>query len=497
MLFYFLLCCAVHGKTLTFICMVYFRTLLSPTLYTEHDGSYRGLDGAMHAGRSGRAQAVPGAGAETGPDARRRAYRHGYFSDLSLWDTFRTTLPWQLLTRRDLAGGVLASLSAMTAHGGVGTNATVGVFPRWPLGAVETGCMVGLHGGAFVLEALLKTDLARDPDLGVDVVGMQRALLRQATRAGAVVLGRTEVEFYLANGWVPAEADPIQEHDGKPASLTLSYAFDDFVLAGLSVIVGDGESAAAAMLRSRNYRTQWSAARQITCPRGAAGDLQCPKDAENSFGIFTEGNANQWSLFVGQDPVGLAALYPTAGAFQASLESFVELSLPPLEAKGEGPPNPYFWAGNEIDLMAPYLFSAGVPGVDCTCTQAWVRRLLPLHYSTATDGLPGNDDYGALSAWLLFSALGVYPQAGTTRYFLGSPSVAEGSVRLWGGEDGAALVVRALNNTQDNVYVSKLLVNGVEHSSTFVEHSALWNGGRGSLLEFFMSSEPVSELCKQ
>ena len=367
---------------------------MSPTIFSEADGSYVGLDKKVHSLKD-RADCI-------GNDCF-----DAYYSDFSLWDTFRTVLPWQLLIKPAMASAVIRSLSLMTEERG-------GVFPRWPLGTVETGCMIGLHGGSFVLESLLK-----ESEMGsyVNITSIQTALLAQATDPDAV-MGRSDVEWYLTEGYVSYECEPL-EPDGKPASLTLSYAFDDYILSGLSEYVGDLNSAASAKERSFNYKNLFDPTMQLMCPRSRdTGELVCPPDGngKEAWSMFTEGDAFQWTYFVPHDPEGLLKLFSSPTAFQNNLEKFFQDSVDFDEEShfGESFPNPFFWAGNEINLMHLYLFD--LAGLDCTRTQYWTRQMLPLHFSTEPNGIPGNDDYGTMSAFLLFTAIGIYPQAGTTRY---------------------------------------------------------------------------------
>ena len=83
-------------------------------------------------------------------------------------------------------------------------------------------------------------------------------------------------------------------------------------------------------------------------------------------------------------------------------------------------PDVGYWAGNEPDILAPWLFVFG----GCAYhTQYWTRWLVDHKYSALPDGIPGNDDYGTMSAWLVFASLGFYPLSGAPLYIIGSPSL--------------------------------------------------------------------------
>lgn len=209
-----------------------------------------------------------------------------------------------------------------------------------------------------------------------------------------------------------------------------------------------------------------------------------------AWNYFTEGDAWHYTWFVPHDPKGLVGLFPTPSSFNDALLSFFEKHVPFHEKLGSAAPNPYFWAGNEHDALAPWLFNYGP---NCTNTQYWTRRATHMHFSATPHGIPGNDDYGAMSSWVLFASLGFFPQAGSTRYLIGSPRVDRASLTLrrMGGKT-SLLDIITYNNSPDNVFVAKLLVNGVELKEPFVERSVLVAGAK---LEFFMQSEPTSGLC--
>jgi putative alpha-1,2-mannosidase len=295
---------------------------MSPTKYSEPvDGAYVGLDQNVHY-PSPAADAGNGNGngnSDDGGDSvrdggssmkKQHTRTHAYYSDLSLWDTFRTTLPWQLLTRRDVSANILWSLEQMT-------TAQEGVFPRWPLGSVETGCMIGSHGSSFVYDAVLRGLNSKDV---FNLTVITEALLKQTTfipdentdpESIPYLLARSDVQHYLEEGYVSLEASPLYERDGEPASLTLSYAYDDYVLGNLceaeaashpsrSKSGGTTDACESVKARGGNYKHLWSAADAIMCPRsGQTGALSCPADpaALEAWGMWTEGDAYQWSYF--------------------------------------------------------------------------------------------------------------------------------------------------------------------------------------------------------
>jgi predicted alpha-1,2-mannosidase len=138
--------------------------------------------------------------------------------------------------------------------------------------------------------------------------------------------------------------------------------------------------------------------------------------------------------------------------------------------------------GNEPAHHVAYLYNfAGQPWK----TQQRVRMILKNQYKPAPDGLGGNDDCGQMSAWYLFSTLGFYPVApGSAMYQLGSPAISKAVIQL---ENGKTFTVEASNQSDKNVYVQKVLLNGKQMEQPAISHEDIMNGGT---LVFFMTDKP-------
>lgn len=447
---------------------------MTPTIYSESGGIYLGLDKTIHNVTSDREQKQYASGEDP------LGLSMAYFSDLSLWDTFRTMLPWQLLVNEGVSVGILRSMEDMVA--------TNGAFPRWPLASTESGCMIGMHGAAAVVEGLQK-----GYESYFNASGIQAAMLAQATVPGAPN-GRTNVQFYLDHGYVPTESSDVA------ASVTLSYAFDDFLLAEISDLLGETSTATEARIRSKNYQNIWSKERELMCTRSEAGELHCPIDpiGPQSWNMYKEGDAYHWLYFVPHDMEGLINLFRTKNDFQKSLELFFENHIASHEKVGSFLPNPYFWAGNEVCHHTLWFFNS----INCTRSQYWSRKIIPMHFHATPYGLPGNDDYGAMSTYLLFTSLGIFPLAGTTKYFIGSPSITFSKIILkdLNGQMKGSLIVIAYDNSDSNVYVQKLLINNIEYKESVIEHDYLLSNmdTNGEIkLEFFMGNSSISSLCSE
>ena len=139
-------------------------------------------------------------------------------------------------------------------------------------------------------------------------------------------------------------------------------------------------------------------------------------------------------------------------------------------------PDTYYWHGNEPDILTPYYFDfAGRPDL----TQKWVRWAMRTKYDDTPHGLDGNDDAGTLSAWYVFSAMGLMPLAGTDQYLIGSPPFRRLTMKRPEGD----LVVVAENASPENAYVQSVTLNGEPLAEPFLRHADL---AGGAVLRFVM-----------
>ena len=441
------------------------RTKLTPARYDE-GGFYLGFDNTVRNVFAEREAAYSSSSSD--PNSSPAFWA---LSDFSLWDTFRTQNPWLLLTDEPFSVGMLRSFAEITSQ--------LGVFPKWTSSNRERGCMVGYHGAALIADAV-KSNISGE-NFGLKT--MYDSLLAQATVEGHQG-GRQDLAHYLSQGYVSAEASD------KAAPLTLTYAYDDYILGVLASSLNEDDVADASFSRALNYKNVFNASRAVMCPRTEAGAFACPK-SDMSWNSYIEGNDLQWTYFVPHDVEGLIDLHESHAKFDEKLESFLADHIEYEEKFGSAVPNPKYWAGNEVDLQAVWMFAYGQ---NCSRTQFWSRSLTNMHFHSTANGIPGNDDYATMSAWLVFASLGLYPQTGTTNYYIGSPRVKNATLMLkkFGGAPDAKLEIVTYDNSKDNVYVKELIVNGEKYNSAIIDKAVL---SAGAKLEFFMSAEPVSGLC--
>ncbi len=404
-----------------------YRSFLMPNLYTEVGGHYRGIDGELH-----------------------QSDDYDFYSDLSLWDTFRTLHPLMNLISERHARDFAISIQKMIEHGGA--------VPRWPLAGNYTNTMIGSSADITVAETYLKgiTDF--------DAESMYQAMKRQAMEArpdGARGPWRSGIEDYVALGYVPDEV-----------SETLEYSYDDWALSLLADALGHTADAAMFQDRGQSWKRLWSDEHDLILPRDSAGNFPASIDDRTHGGPYVEGNALQWSWYVPHDGAGLREAFGSDDAFVQKLREFFDKSTTLVYVE-EGAhhilPDTYYWHSNEPVIHAAYLFN-DVDRPDLA--RHYARVALDTQYRDAPDGLPGNDDSGTMSAWYVFAAMGFYPIAGGTEYWLGQPIFRRVVLTLPDGE----LEIRA-PEASDGIDLPAITIDGESVVGRF-DHSQIRSGAR-------------------
>ncbi len=413
-----------------------FRALTMPTTFSDVNGDYLGFDKLQH-----------------------RAEGFQYYTDMSLWDTFRTAHPLYTLLIPKRHRDMLVSLVLMATQGG-------GTLPRWPAGGGYTGSMFGAPADVVIAEAWLKG--IRDFDVEVAYEAMRAAAL-QPKPSGANFSPREDIDQFIRFGYCPS--DTMSEAVAK----TLEYSCADAAIGRLAAALGHDADAALFTQRSLNYRNVWNPHTQYFQPRDSSGNFSTPLKplllTYVDFGRkytddFVEGSALQWRWAVPHDAAGLVALFSSPDYFVDELNEFFTKS--PAEVGTL--PNGYYWHGNQPDIHAVYLFNAaGRPDL----TQQWVRWILKHKYGEGPNGLDGNDDGGTLSAWYVLSSLGLYPVPGSERYELGCPIWKRAVVQLGDKE----LEIIADDLPLDRTHFDRVEMNGLPLDRWWISHSELLQGG--------------------
>ncbi len=423
-----------------------YHSLQMPTLFNDVNGDYLGFDKKIH-----------------------QTTDFHYYTDLSLWDTFRTIHPLFNLIAPLEQRDMMVSLVKMCEQGGV--------LPRWPSGGGYTGSMLGASADIVITEAYLK---------GIRNFDVETAY--QAMRKAALGIAPKREGFNPRDGMADCLKYQYCPEDlmDKSVSKTLEYAYADDAISKLAAALGYTEDAKLFAAHSQFYRNIWNPETQYFHPRNTAGEFTKKfkplkltyLDFDHEYTeAYVEGSALQWRYALFFDPQGLISLFKSKEYFVNELNDFFALSDP---KRGTFSPGSYYWHGNEPDLHSAYLFNdAGRPDL----TQKWVRWILENKYGAGYEGIDGDDDAGTLSSWYVWSSLGIYPVAGSDIYQIGAPLFQQTEVKV----GDKILTIVSDNYASENKYVSKVWLNDVLLDRFWLNHSEIIQGGT---LRFEMSDKP-------
>lgn len=414
-----------------------YHSHLAPTLLSDVDGQYLGVD------------------------HRPATSARGYYTTLSLWDTFRAVKPLYTILNPQLSRSIAET---MLDH-----HDRQGYLPMWTAWGNETHAMIGNHAIPILTEAVLK---------GIEGVDPQRAweAVRESSR---VDHHGSPFSMLEAHGYFPFGQTPWS------VSQTLEVAYDDACAAKLARHVGAVEDAEHLEKRSLAYRGLFDRETRAMRPRLPTGAWLTPFSPESieHGSAYKEGNALQYTWFAPHDVGGLAELFGSQEAMADRLDWFFRASPESASAVHDVTGFLGHYAhGNEVSHHAPYLFNRlGRP----ERTQQLVAELRDRYYSDRPDGLVGNEDCGQLSAWYVLGALGFYPiDPCSLEYDLGVPSFDYARVQLPGGK---VLVVTAEGVTQGRRRVERVTLNGRLLPDWRLDHADLMAGGE---LKFEMEEGP-------
>jgi predicted alpha-1,2-mannosidase len=404
-----------------------YHMLIHPNIASDVNGEYQGFRGSGPRQIAGRAQ----------------------YSVFSLWDTYRTVHPFLTLVYPARQLEMVQSMLEMAADGGW--------LPKWELAGNETGVMVGDPGTIVVADAALKRLKGLDRDAAWAAVRRNSTATPNPVRPGFDAL--------LSHGYIP-EDDPAAGPVWGSVSTTLEYALADWHASRLALDLGKAE-AEPLLERSRNYRNLFDAGTGFLRPRNRDGSWLSPFDpAVNQTGSggpgYVEGNAWQYTFFVPHDVPGLIALYGDQDAFTEKLQECVDSG--------------HFALWNEPDFAWAYLFDYA--DGEAWRTQRLVREFLASSFKPLPGGLPGNDDAGATSGWIVWSMLGLYPVCpGSGDYEIGSPVFDTVTVALdpafWPAK---AFTIRAGRNGPLHPYLQWATLNGRPSNTPHLRFEDLVNG---------------------
>ena len=416
-----------------------YHSLLMPSLFDDVDGRYLGFDGKPHTISSG----------------------HHVYTNFSGWDIYRSEIPLLSLIEPQRMQDMAQSIVLMYQQ--------VGWMPRWPQVNFETNDMVG----SPLTIALSTAWLGGLHDF--DIQTAWEGMLKDATQSpppGSPVLGEEGMEWINKVHYVPADKITYGSV-GKTLEYTLAYAS----LYRLALALHKNEDARSLYDRALFYRNLFNREDGFIRPRNADGtwvpDFNPSLDSHG----FVEGTGWHYQTFA---PADLAWLIEAVGRqhFNDRTTEFFHYPEPGWYANYY---NPY----NETDMQAPFVFNfSGEPWK----SQRFVRRVLNENYLDTPDGIPGNDDGGAMSSWAVLSMMGIYTvDPSSLAYELVSPVFPKTVIHLQAPYAGSTFTITATKYPATTTYIQHVQLNSREHTHNWIGFHDITNGGA---MHFTLGAEP-------
>ncbi len=334
-----------------------YHTMVQPNIAQDIDGKYRGRDNQLH-----------------------QAEGFDYYSVFSLWDTFRAAHPLYTLIEKKRTADFINTFLKQYEQGGR--------LPVWELASNETDCMIGYHSVSVMADAMAK---------GIKGFDYEKAF--EAAKHSAM-LDHLGLEAYKKNGFIAID----DEHES--VSKTLEYAYDDWCIAQMALVLNKSKDYQYFMKRSQSWKNvfDWNTGFMRPKKNGGWDKPFDPREVNNN---FTEGNSWQYSFFVPQDIPGMIEAHGGAAKFEAKLDEMFN-----SESKTTGREQldvtgliGQYAHGNEPSHHMAYLYNyVGKPEK----TTEKVHYILNEFYKNTPDGLIGNEDCGQMSAWYVLSSMGIY-----------------------------------------------------------------------------------------
>jgi predicted alpha-1,2-mannosidase len=384
-----------------------------------------------------------------------------YYDDYyCIWDTYRSSSPLLTLISPDRQRDIIRSLVDIYRH--------TGYMPDARSGNDNGRTQGGSNANVVVADAYVKGLK------GIDYETAFAAMVHDAEvpPADAQKEGRGGLKDYNEKGYVTLA-------DERSGSRTAEYSYDDFAISEVACGLGKTKEAALYASRTHNFEHLWD--KDMTV-EGFKGFLR-PRNPDGTWAppylvvrgtwpdFFYEGDIWTYSIYAPQD---MRRLIEMAGGNEMFVHRLDNIFL-----------RRHFDVTNEPGFLIPVLYNyAGRPDK----TADIVQLILEKDFTDSRAGIPGNDDSGAMSSWLIFSTLGLFPIAGEDVYLISTPSIPDASLTLGNGKK-LRIVAKNLNANGLNRYVQSATLNGVDLPTAWFRHGQIKDG---ATLVLTMGSAPSS-----
>jgi len=406
-----------------------------------------------------------------------------FLTDDWIWDTYRATHPLRVITEPEMEQDIIHSFLRMA---GQMENFWMPTFPEI---TGDSRRMNSNHAVATVIDAWNKG--LKGFDLQKAYEACKKGITEKTLAPWSGMPAGALDKFYKEHGYIPAlnegETETIPEvhhfERRQPVAVTLGTAYDEWCLAQIAKQLGNTDDFEYFKTRSFNYRNLFHPETHFFHPKDKEGKFIQPfnyvfSGGQGARGFYGENNAwiYRWDV-----QHNIADLIKLMGGNQHFIKNLDDMFSQPLgkskfEFYAQLPDHTgnvgQFSMANEPSLHIPYLYNyAGQPWK----TQKRIRTLLDQWFRNDLMGVPGDEDGGGMSAFVVFSQLGFYPVTpGLPVYNIGSPVFKESVIQLGNGKN---LRIIAENAGPENKYIQSAKMNGVKWDKPWFSHDDIKNGG--------------------
>ncbi|MCK8520999.1 GH92 family glycosyl hydrolase [Aquimarina sp. D1M17] len=367
------------------------------------------------------------------------------YTVFSLWDTYRNLHQLMSLVYPKQQSNMIKSMLQIYEESGW--------LPKWELNATETTTMVGDPAGIIIADTYLR---------GIKDFDIQKAYEAMVKSADHIENNplRPGLKDYLEKGYLTTATT-----NSGSVSITQEYNIADYAIAQLAKELGREQDYKRFSKRSLSYKGLFDPEFNLLRPKNNDGTWLTPYRPETGANFvknlgFIEGNAWQYTFMVPHDIDGLKALMGGDQVFLEQLQKVFD--------------NQQFDMANEPDIGYPFLFNY-IEGEEWR-TQKTVNSLLDKYYKNTPDGLPGNDDTGTMSAWVVFSMMGIYPvEPATPLYTFCTPKFEKISIHLDREYYNSDTLTITSQKTTGKKMIKTIEIDNVSFDNFFISHKELLN----------------------
>ncbi len=409
-----------------------YRTCLAPVVYSDDNGTYRNHQNNII-----------------------KIKHKNQYTIFSLWDTFRALNPLFTLTQTERLPDFINSMLQLKKDNGL--------LPVWDISTWEANTMTGYHAIPVLADAILKNVK------GFDINEAYNAMLLSASQK------QRGTQDYIRFGYLP------QDKEGWSVTVTLEYAFDDWCIAQVAKKLGKQAGYNCFMKRAESYKKLFDSNTGFMRAKDSTGKFMEPFDpllSEHGFeGQYVEGTAWQHSFFVPHDVNGLANLY---GGNKKLIKKLDELFSTTSILHGENVSADVsgligqYAHGNEPSHHIIYMYTAlGQPQK----AAEKIKLVTDSLYKLGPDGLSGNDDCGQMSAWLIWTMMGMYPlNPASGEYVFGYPLIKNAVISLPNNKK-LLIKVNRIKKAGEPARIFGVSLNNKKIPITSIKHKDLLKGG--------------------